>query len=179
MRAGYVYFVTTPDRDVWKIGMTTDEPCNRLMSLQTGSPVLLSIYNVLRCEDADRTELELHRLFRHCRIHGEWFRATVDEIESAIDEHGYRRLCCTWRASMKSVRLPSKPCLRCGSTRLWYQTVIGDDPKYKSLCRLACLNCNLTTKGAYRTAGEAEEAWNASMSDAQFKVPVAESVECL
>lgn len=56
-----------------KIGKSC-QPRLRFRDLQSGSPVKLTLYAVI---PQDR-ETELHLLYRHLRLHGEWFQVTEE-----------------------------------------------------------------------------------------------------
>lgn len=68
-----VYFIT--DGRYIKIGKANNVE-NRLMVLQTGSPLPLKIQRVFKCKDPKEAyELEhfFHVLLKNHRLHGEWF----------------------------------------------------------------------------------------------------------
>lgn len=61
--------------DFIKIGTTTDMP-NRMLGLQCGNPIALSI--VATWPGDVRNEADAHRRFAHLRVRGEWFSLTAD-----------------------------------------------------------------------------------------------------
>jgi hypothetical protein len=67
-----------------KIGITSGTIERRLFSLQTGSPVRLTLLGYVIV--SSREELRVHNALRAQRQHGEWFRraAIVDEFVSLI-----------------------------------------------------------------------------------------------
>ena len=76
---GVVYCIEAKDK--CKIGFTVAGVEQRLMSLQTGSPVKLRVAFTFPGTRAD--EKALHRKFRHLRIHREWFHMR-DELVQAL-----------------------------------------------------------------------------------------------
>lgn len=87
---GHVYFIRAAD--AIKIGFSIDPP-GRLASLQTSNPEDLHLMGAVRGTTAD--ERELHVMFCHLRLRGEWFRAEeelIDHIKSVlIDEEWEHR----------------------------------------------------------------------------------------
>lgn len=91
-RPHFVYFIG-PDtvlqgEDSVKIGMSVN-PETRLNSLQTSSPVPLSILARVECscrEDAIAKEREFHDLLSEYRMSGEWF-APVAPVLEQIEKH--------------------------------------------------------------------------------------------
>ncbi|MEV6841050.1 GIY-YIG nuclease family protein [Streptomyces sp. NPDC051133] len=87
-----VYVVGSPNSPLVKIGRTTNLP-QRLAALQRMSPLPLLVL----CTYPGGAELEtaLHRRFRDCRSHGEWFalggdpvavtRSAAEEIKRELD----------------------------------------------------------------------------------------------
>lgn len=74
MDRSVVYFIQGPPGTPIKIGITTQDPEDRLRGIQTGSPHRLRI---LRTEPGGRSrELQLHRRFAAARLEGEWFEPT-------------------------------------------------------------------------------------------------------
>ncbi len=70
-----IYFITAGSAGPVKIGMTcgtsTESVQNRLQSLQTGNHEFLGVALIMPGDEC--TERNLHLLFRHSRIRGEWF----------------------------------------------------------------------------------------------------------
>lgn len=96
---GWVYLVGSEGSDIAKIGYAANVE-QRLIRLQTGSPVKLSILFKVRGDV--RVERALHAAFAEYRTHGEWFRdrdvlwhcfdwlmeCCLDHAEDAADELG-------------------------------------------------------------------------------------------
>lgn len=67
-----VYFLRACGSDQYKIGIT----CNirsRVRNIQTGNPCVIKLISLLICPSPNLIEVLLHKEFRMCRIHGEWF----------------------------------------------------------------------------------------------------------
>jgi hypothetical protein len=73
---GYVYFIR--GGDAIKIGFSK-EPPSRLPDLQVANPEKLDLIGAVRGTRKD--ERELHQMFCHLEIRGEWFRAELELIE--------------------------------------------------------------------------------------------------
>jgi len=69
-RAGCTYVIAATDSVLFKIGRTVGDPNERLATMQTGSPVHLTLVCVL---DHHSWEDVLHHHYRDKRRHGEWF----------------------------------------------------------------------------------------------------------
>ena len=72
--SGSIYFIGGRDGPI-KIGFTR-QLAQRLRRLQMNSPVRLSVIAAFEGDRSD--ELELHRLFKPQRLHGEWFRRSPE-----------------------------------------------------------------------------------------------------
>lgn len=80
---GYVYLIS--DGTALKVGKTTTHPTQRIGSLQTGNPRLLSLLAFFEVSDVNIVELTLHKKFISLNVLGEWF--THDQM--ILDEFGY------------------------------------------------------------------------------------------
>jgi len=79
-----IYFIVQSDEYV-KIGYTSSRLTieRRLADLQVGNPYELTVCAI---EDGDIShELYLHRMFKHDRVRGEWFRLNPN-IQKYIDQ---------------------------------------------------------------------------------------------
>ncbi len=71
-----IYFIRSYNQFI-KIGTSTNVN-GRLKKLQTGSPIKFKVQAIL---DGDyKTESGLHKMFKHIRYNGEWFKYT-DELK--------------------------------------------------------------------------------------------------
>jgi predicted GIY-YIG superfamily endonuclease len=75
----YVYFVLAEELNHVKIGMTTDIN-QRLSSLNSGHSCELRLLYYFPCSK----EKEIHKLFNHLRVKGEWFKYN-EEIKAFIN----------------------------------------------------------------------------------------------
>ncbi len=73
-----VYFIQPGEEPFVKIGIT-DDLVHRVESLQTASPHALRVLGQI--PGTMRTEREIHVLFSHLRVRGEWFRLTSEVID--------------------------------------------------------------------------------------------------
>ena len=81
---GWVYAIGAGDPVQFvKIGFTGKEPCKRLRTLQTASPLPLRLIAYWPgCYDM---EGELHSVLDSFRAHGEWFRAVEYVLQTVRD----------------------------------------------------------------------------------------------
>jgi hypothetical protein len=68
---GYVYCIS--DGTAMKLGMSIGHPQNRLKSLQTGNPRLLTLLAFKQVPDRMTAEMELHVKYKETNLLGEWF----------------------------------------------------------------------------------------------------------
>lgn len=78
----FVYFIASADREMVKIGVTTD-PDKRFAALRLSSPTPLELLGVIS-DRGEKFEQDLHVRFREHRSHGEWFRL-CPEINAFIE----------------------------------------------------------------------------------------------
>lgn len=85
---GYVYLLKSYNEelgDVYKIGITKNNIDERLMNLNTGNPNEISIQEIYECKIAPRTlEARLHKAYNYCRVKGEWFNLSQEDIDNFI-----------------------------------------------------------------------------------------------
>ncbi|AGC48029.1 hypothetical protein MYSTI_06756 [Myxococcus stipitatus DSM 14675] len=96
-RTGHVYVISNIGsfgEGVFKVGMTRRLiPQDRIDELGDASvPFEFDVHAIIRTPDAPSLEAALHRTFTHRRVNRinerkEFFRATLDEIASAVREH--------------------------------------------------------------------------------------------
>lgn len=74
-QATNIYFISTDDRAMIKIGKSNDVN-KRISTIRTMSPVNINLECHFRCHED--MEYYLHGIFSSSRSHGEWFNATSD-----------------------------------------------------------------------------------------------------
>lgn len=84
MSTSYIYLIESiNDYDtVYKIGYTknNDTLQTRIKNLQTGNSSLLKLINKFETINGRTVETTLHNLFKHKRLHGEWFKLDIDDV---------------------------------------------------------------------------------------------------
>lgn len=75
---GVVYIIRC--KKLHKIGYTWGWVEDRVRTLQAGNPDKLWLVCAIPVVDPIGTERELHRMFRHCHVRGEWFRLDNRDI---------------------------------------------------------------------------------------------------
>jgi len=80
-RIGYVYLIKDCERNLYKIGMTTDIR-KRLNALQssTGNSSLMLIHKI-RSKRCSELEKILHQMFAGKCVFGEWFQLTDEDVD--------------------------------------------------------------------------------------------------
>lgn len=77
----YVYFFMTTDGRYVKIGHSSN-PFKRIRTVQTGCPLEIKIIGYF---EADRKYEEiLHKKFKRCRTHGEWFKLKCELLDYVV-----------------------------------------------------------------------------------------------
>ena len=79
-----IYFLQAGKNGPIKIGCCEDVLRDRVTTLQVGNPYKLTVLFIYN--GREYTELELHELFQHENIRGEWFRP-AREILGFRDKH--------------------------------------------------------------------------------------------
>jgi hypothetical protein len=84
---GFVYFVYEEGNQCFfKIGYTTQDSVeDRLKTLQTGNRRKLIIYKKIETNNASCLEQEIHHIFSHERVRGEWFNIDVQDIDNLFN----------------------------------------------------------------------------------------------
>lgn len=96
---GILYIVRC--KDLFKIGQTKGPMEERLRMLQAGNPYKLQLICTIPVVDPVGTEREIHKMFDHCRVRGEWFRLTQKDIESfRTEERIARKEYARWKAEI-------------------------------------------------------------------------------
>lgn len=85
--SGYVYLIRCDKR--YKIGKAVDvEQRLRAMVLPSKPEIIATGH----FDTPYKIERELHRQYRHCREHGEWFRLSPDEVKAVKERLGLAAL---------------------------------------------------------------------------------------
>jgi hypothetical protein len=83
MRRGTAVYIIETDRGVCKVGISNN-PTERLVNLQTGSPFRLRLVYAAIHSDASRIETIVHHMLRDKLAYGEWFCVSQDVARDAI-----------------------------------------------------------------------------------------------
>lgn len=83
-RRGYVYILRS-DSGEHKIGRTRN-PASRLATFEVKLPFRVNYEMVIYGEDHIALEAELHERFAHCRLDGEWFHLTDQDLDELRQE---------------------------------------------------------------------------------------------
>ena len=79
-----VYVIATHGFEFIKIGKTKSIK-QRLGNLQSGCPFFLFLWCGIRSPKINEIEKELHSMMSHCRIRGEWFSPTHEDLDKIFD----------------------------------------------------------------------------------------------
>lgn len=84
---GYVYLLMTNNElgEVFKIGVSKNDPNLRLKSLQTGNSNKISLVKCYETDNYFKVEKMLHLKYNKERKSGEWFTLNNDSVLSFID----------------------------------------------------------------------------------------------
>lgn len=80
--AAYIYLIRKETTHIYKIGLTRQNPKDRLVQLQCGSPDVLCLVAFKKIQNASGVERNLHRRYKERHIRGEWFQLLDAEIAS-------------------------------------------------------------------------------------------------
>lgn len=93
----WLYLFRAEGSSFYKIGITEQDPEDRLDTLQTGCPYDLSLDYAVRISEAGKHEALLHEEFSASQKRGEWFEFDSDgveevrrEMERLIRHEGYK-----------------------------------------------------------------------------------------
>lgn len=78
-----IYFIKAKELNRVKIGMTTNLT-RRMTAFKIASPVELELLKIMRANEVYQSDADIHDLFPHLRVHGEWFHLT-QELQHFID----------------------------------------------------------------------------------------------
>lgn len=84
---GYIYVIKAATGQ-YKIGLSTD-PTRRFLSLNTASPVELTLLHTFPANHAKIAEEVLHSDFASKRVKGEWFALDEDDVAWLCSVEGY------------------------------------------------------------------------------------------
>jgi hypothetical protein len=79
---GYVYVVGNRKHGLYKIGMTTREPDQRIAEFAPKLPFEVKLLMVIESETPMEMEAKLHTVFSHKRVRGEWFELNDADLAS-------------------------------------------------------------------------------------------------
>lgn len=154
-----VYFIQQGQSGPIKIGVS-DDPKQRLKSLQTGSPHSLHLRDAAPVPEDQRLESALHKKLEHRRLNGEWFEIAEYWKEGYIGTMDlfYSVERDLWRSKCGFCPAENKHPIRIRSE--------GDeiffDPEGADRYQYACLNCG--ARGPLRLDGRrALYGWNKLM----------------
>ena len=76
---GFVYLMF--DGELWKIGKALNIASRKKqLERQVGKP--LELLHSIKSDDYSRAEAEMHFRYKHCRIRGEWFNLSPQELKA-------------------------------------------------------------------------------------------------
>ncbi len=78
-KPGFVYIMQS-ESNISKIGVTSDDPINRLNTLNRSYWYIIELKYLWFCYNPHIYERFLHKQFNDYRIKGEWFRLSSEEI---------------------------------------------------------------------------------------------------
>ena len=83
---GYIYLLESSNDDgtIYKIGYTKNSIKKRISSLQTGNPYIIKELCSYKTKYNQRLEKSLHNFYSHCRLTGEWFSLSLNDITNFI-----------------------------------------------------------------------------------------------
>ena len=77
---GSIYLASAEGSGRYKIGLTTGAVKTRVKSFRTGSAFPIAIEFDFYAKDVAAMEMALHKRFDHCRVKGEWFYLSKQDI---------------------------------------------------------------------------------------------------
>jgi hypothetical protein len=75
---GYVYLLNSPS-NYYKIGRSKD-PHSRKATFDIKLPFEVEFEHIIKTNDMIELEEQLHLRFAHCRVNGEWFDLSADDV---------------------------------------------------------------------------------------------------
>lgn len=82
IQKGYIYLLRS-EQGHYKIGKSKDVP-NRTKALGTALPFKTELIHTIKAADMVAVETQLHERYAHCRLNGEWFALTVEEVAEVM-----------------------------------------------------------------------------------------------
>ncbi|MGI2907658.1 GIY-YIG nuclease family protein [Tolypothrix sp. VBCCA 56010] len=83
--AGYIYLIQAGETDLYKIGLTTRQPEERLRELNgKQSPYPLTLTHYIHVGDVNEVERYLHEECKEYHHHNEWFKIPAELIPELI-----------------------------------------------------------------------------------------------
>jgi hypothetical protein len=70
------------DKELYKIGYTTNSVNKRIRELQTGCPYKITLVETYSSEYANKIETTLHNFFSHKNTYGEWFDLDIQDVNN-------------------------------------------------------------------------------------------------
>ena len=91
MKKGYVYLLDTgTGKSIFKVGMTTSTPLDRLKQLNNNTSVCIPMNCVffVEVENARSLEYSLHKSMKECRVNNrrEYFQISINQVKDLIKE---------------------------------------------------------------------------------------------
>ena len=77
----YVIFIDTKNGIFYKVGKS-NSPMARISSHQTSCPFEVKVAGIYFSSDMGNEEREIHAMFSHKRVRGEWFRLDSSDVAS-------------------------------------------------------------------------------------------------
>lgn len=84
-RSGYVYILKQIGGTYYKIGRTNN-PDNRLATFSVKLPFEVQYEHLIKTDDMYALEAELHARYAHCRVGGEFFALSPDDLAAIKGE---------------------------------------------------------------------------------------------
>jgi Meiotically up-regulated gene 113 len=81
-KVSFVYLFSA-DGGWYKIGKSKD-PEKRLLAF-LGLPFNVKMLHAIATLEPEQLEQYFHKIYQHCRVHGEWFRLSGEDVESFVN----------------------------------------------------------------------------------------------
>lgn len=86
-KSGYIYLIHARGTNRYKIGLTTRTVEERLAELNSSQSAFpLRLVASAQFSNVHETEKALHLKYRLCRVHGEWFEFSKQELRAVIED---------------------------------------------------------------------------------------------